>query len=271
MVPLTVDPKYPTGTIIILFIILGCLIGFGLFLYYKNSRSPVVNVNDLSGMGGNPDTSGVSSDMVWHESNISDPSISRGYPLNVSIKNVSDLDSFLTIPGRPPLKLSPGQEERITVPQGTKIQSVSYFKNGEMLKNVFSAFKTAENQTPSRGTSQTALSRQSTGVEGYEYSDVSRYFITRSGIYPDNLISRNVVLENVSRMPVLFVERDSQSGRRWGTEIVPPMSKAIKDFVGAGSTWDVVHPTDEDNPIAKITLGLRTHILLFDGKNIIAH
>lgn len=96
---------------------------------------------------------------------------------------------------------------------------------------------------------------------------VTYLFIGNSGI-ESNLSSGDVTFVNVSKYPVMFIEKSPNGGKRWGSDIIPPEKETFGNFVYSKSIWQVVHPTDENQPISEINIGYIPKKLVFNGKSL---
>jgi len=94
---------------------------------------------------------------------------------------------------------------------------------------------------------------------------VSELYITSSGFKSNITGTENVTLINAAPYSVLFVERSSRGGRRWGKAIVPPYSDSKGHFVSKNTTWEVNRADQEDSPISELHVAGKPSTLLFDG------
>lgn len=161
----------------------------------------------------------------------------------ITVKNTSLLKQHLILPAGQRIIIEPGDTASLTVPQGATIRTETFLTSGELLRDVFRVVIADPKKT-------------------------AEYFFTNSGITEATNITKNLRFVNNSDIPVIFVERTIQNGRRWGSDIVPPHSEITQDIVGNSTLWEVVHPTDEDNPISKTKTGFRNTALIFDGERL---
>lgn len=161
----------------------------------------------------------------------------------ITVKNTTQLNQHLILPSGQRVTIEPDETAELKVSQGSTIRTETFLSSGELLKDVFRVVSTDPKKT-------------------------LEYFFTNSGVRLPENISRNVRLINNSDIPVIFVERTIHNGRRWGSDIVPPHSEIVRDIFGNATTWEVVHPTDEDNPISKVLSGFRNTALIFDGEKL---
>lgn len=96
---------------------------------------------------------------------------------------------------------------------------------------------------------------------------ITNLYIGHSGIY-SNLSSGNISFVNASKYPVMFIEKSSKGGKRWGSDIILPGRETFGNFVHSGGIWQIVHPTDERHPISQLNIGTIPNKLVFDGKNL---
>lgn len=82
--------------------------------------------------------------------------------------------------------------------------------------------------------------------------------------------STNIPFLNLSTFPIIIVEWSSKGGRRWGSDIIAPSETYMLPYVDKGSSWEVVHPTDEQHPITKANAsGKSVKRMVFDGVKLI--
>lgn len=163
----------------------------------------------------------------------------------MSVRNVTNTPQHLLLPGGQRVTIQPGDTAEMTVPQNSNIRTETFLSSGEVIRDRFQVISTNPKQP-------------------------LEFYFTNSGVRSPTSISRDVRFVNNAPYPVIFVERTAQNGRRWGSDIVPPFSEITSDVIGNGTMWEVVHPTDEDNPIAKTTTGFRNQAIIFDGAKLIS-
>lgn len=116
----------------------------------------------------------------------------------------------------------------------------------------------------------TAYNFDNTIINYYSKIDdkrITNLYIGKSGIY-SNLSSGNISFVNASKYPIMFIEKSSKGGKRWGSDIILPGKETVGNFVHSGGIWQIVHPTDERNPISQLNIGTIPKKLVFDGKNL---
>lgn len=161
----------------------------------------------------------------------------------LTLNNITSSRHNIDIPGMTSFVIEPHQTANITVPYGSVIHDSSFLSTGEILKDTFKA----------------------------DLDDIKgTIYITPSGIKSAKNLSMGVRLTNMANYPVLFVERSHDGKRMWGSNIIPPHSYDVRDYVSGGSVWHAYHPTDEDHPIASTITGLKNTQLVFDGRSLIS-
>ena len=162
-----------------------------------------------------------------------------GY-MAVSISNKAKVPYNVSLPNGSNVELSPDQETNVSVSQHDTVSATSYNYDGTPVTH---NFKISNPQ-------------------------IKKIHITPSGFRSDVSGAENVVFVNNAPYPVMFIEQSSKGGRRWASDIVPPNSNTGGHFVGKRTTWQVAHPTDENNPITQITVGSKADKLVFDGETL---
>ena len=209
MVPVTTKATYSIGPILIGFIIIGLLVGVGLYLYLRNHHNE------------------------YEEG---------GEHMIIKVSNTTTIPYTLSLPSGRKVKLAPKYSTKISATRHENITAEAHNYDGTA---------TRYNYTLS-------------------HPEIKHIYITPSGIRTNVSGSDNVQFINQSYFPVMFVERSSRGGRRWASDIVPPQKSTSGNFVGKITTWEVVHPTDENQPIAEITVGGKAQKLIFDGQRLIS-
>lgn len=189
--------------------------------------------------------------------------------IDIALHNTTPTQHFIDIPTIPAATIStarstnpssrrlvvdPYSSETVQVPMDKVIRSFSHLPTGERINDAF----------------KVDSSQESTGSKAdVNVSGVRSFIITHSGIFPERVLSRDVQLVNESNFPVMFVEKVRDfPGKRWSSEIIPPMTYITKDLVSPGSLYDVVHPTKEGEPITSIATPLKTSKMTFNGKTV---
>lgn len=98
------------------------------------------------------------------------------------------------------------------------------------------------------------------------HPDEKNLFIGNSGIFSNLSSTNNVTFVNEAPYPVMFIEKSSQGGKRWASDIILPQNETQDHFVSKRSIWQVCHPTDETVPISTLTVGGLPKKLVFNGK-----
>lgn len=193
----------------------------------------------------------------WKGSNVKD-NISKLISIDIALHNTTPTQHFIDIPTRVKssrrVVLDPYSSETMRVPVDSLIRSFSHLPSGERINDSFKVNSSVESLQGTADPSQ---------------SGPRSFVITHSGIFPERVLSRDVLLSNSSHFPILFVEkvRDFEN-KRWSSDIIPPMSYITKDLVAPGTMYEVVHPTKESSPIASTVTGLKTSKLDFNGSSI---
>ena len=165
-----------------------------------------------------------------------------GRHMVVIITNKSQIPYTVFLPDGRNIQLAPDQSARVSVAHYDIVSAKGYNVDGTLVTHSYNI----SNPT------------------------IHQLYISPSGFRTDNTGSDNVQLVNHAPYPVIFVERSSKGGRRWASDIVPPQGITEGNFIGARTTWEVVHPTTEDQLIAEITIGGRAKKLVFDGQKLTA-
>nr|QBK86663.1 MAG: hypothetical protein LCMAC102_04600 [Marseillevirus LCMAC102] len=98
--------------------------------------------------------------------------------------------------------------------------------------------------------------------------NANKLYITSAGFRSNISGADNVQFVNNSPYPIMFIEKSSKGGRRWASDIVPPHNTTKSHFVGKRTTWEVAHPTAENQPIAELTVHGKATKLVFDGSSL---
>jgi len=99
-------------------------------------------------------------------------------------------------------------------------------------------------------------------------SDISHLYLTHKGI-ETNQTAKMGSLINGSEFPVIFVEYSS-GGRRWPYATIGPASSYDQAIITDKSKWEVVHPAQENDPLASVLVNGAKSKLIFDGTSLIA-
>ena len=158
---------------------------------------------------------------------------------SVSLENRSQLVYTVVLPSSEHVDVKPGDVINISMNLNDSISALAYNFDGSYVKYNFKLSNPKD----------------------------SHLFIGNSGIF-SNLTSGDVTFINESKYPIMFIEKSPAGGKRWKSDIVLPDSETKDNFVSKGSTWQVVHPTDEDSPISELGVGYIPKKLVFNGKNL---
>lgn len=230
--PVVTTKTFSSTTVIVLVIILFIFVGLGMFFYWKGN---VISQNMEN--------------------------ISKFREVEVALHNTTPSQQFVDIPTRTPgsrrVIVDPFSSQNIMVPVGRTIKLFSHLPSGERVND---AFKVAEEDVLGK-----------TGGNGGPNAGqlIHNYVLTLSGVFPERVLSKDVQLVNKSQIPVMFVEKTRDGAKRWSSEIVPPMSYITKEFVAPGVLYDIVHPTQESQPITSLSTALKTAKITFDGEGAV--
>lgn len=181
--------------------------------------------------------------------------VNRLREVEVALHNTTPSQQFVDIPTRTPgsrrVTIAPFSSESIMVPVGRTVKLFSHLPTGERVND---AFKVAEEDLLKSG-----------GSKGL----IHNYILTLSGVFPERVLSKDVQLVNKSKIPVMFVEKSRDGSKRWSSDIVPPMSYITKEFLAPGVLYDIVHPTQESQPITSLSTPLKTAKITFDGESAV--
>jgi hypothetical protein len=226
LIPLTTQPSYSIGPVLIGLIVIAVLVGIALYMYTRDHQTP--------------------------------PPVESQGQNSFSIVNSTQLKYIITLPEDRKIELNPGQIEKVFLAEGDTIKAKAYTYDGLPLLH--------EYRVPRFPRSKDSKEEDTESENLREKDKESKIYLTPSGFSSNASGSENVIFVNRGPYPILFIEKSDSGGRRWASDIVPPLSQKGGHFVSRGSTWEVAHPSNEDSPIDSITIGGKVQALLFDGK-----
>lgn len=95
--------------------------------------------------------------------------------------------------------------------------------------------------------------------------------LTPDGFKSEINVSKDVVLQNASDLPVIFVHRSTRGGRRWPSPLVLPGGELVQSVLPVGSTWEVVDTNNERAPLDSLSVGGKIGVLRYDGVRLTTH
>lgn len=163
-----------------------------------------------------------------------------GEQMNITIKNLSQLPYVISLPSKTKINLEKDKETKVSLAQYDIIKAMSYTYDGQKIEHEFKISN----------------------------PKIKTVYISPSGFSSNISSMNNVEFVNNSRYPVLFIERSENGSRRWGTDIIPPLSKSKGHFMAQNTVWEVTHPTDENTPLDQITVGGKINQLIYDENGL---